>query len=158
MEQRVVGVPMVVAPRELVQVALKPLVRDLLVVPSYTGLEVPEESLNGVGVRVASHVGTGGVVDPTMGDEVPVEAVVGRPFVGDDDRLGLNPLDDLFFERRSAPGLKDGRLDPSAAFYGSEHRCSTTFPDFRGLRALTRIGDPLTLRPFRATIDRCLVD
>lgn len=61
---------------------------DLAVGALDRGLDMAEEPLDRVRVRVSFDVDTGGVVDPTMRDEVPVQAVVGRPLVRDDDRLG----------------------------------------------------------------------
>ena len=48
---------MVVAPAELVEVALQPAAGDLLVVPPDAGLEAPEEPFDGVrvGVRHVQH-------------------------------------------------------------------------------------------------------
>src|SRR4051812_7774084 len=98
----------VVAPSELVEVALQPAVGNLLVVPTDARLEVPEEPFDGVRVNVAVHVVVARAVartvtNPTMGGEVLAQAVVGGPHVRVDDGLRLNPLDDLRLELGSAP-------------------------------------------------------
>src|SRR6202035_858574 len=107
--------------------------RHLLVVAADAGLEVPKEPLDRVRVGVAFDVDPGGVVDPTMRDEVSVQAVVGGPLIGEDDRLRFDPPDDLPFECWTPAGVKHGRLDPTATFNRGEHGCSTTFAQLRGL-------------------------
>src|SRR5207245_4529703 len=93
-------VAMVVAPRELVQIALQPLVGDLLVVPADAGLEVPEEALDGVRVGVPDDVLARRVTDPVVAGEVSDEAVVRGPLVRVDDRVRFDHFHDRRMEVR----------------------------------------------------------
>src|ERR1700683_4073595 len=95
-----------------------------------------------------------------MVDEVEFEAVVRAPIVRDDDRLRVNPLDHLLLELRAVPGRQHGRLDPSTSLDGSEDGRSTTFAEFRGLRAPCGCdGDRRVppLRLARLAVHGCLV-
>src|SRR5271154_3531153 len=156
-EHRALVVAMVVAPRELVEIPLQPLVGHLLVVPPDAGLEVPKEALDRVRVYVADDVLASGVTNSTMASEVSAEPVVRRPLVRVDDRLGIDPLHDLPVQVRPAPRRHDGRLDAAAAFDCGEHRRSTTFAELHRFRACVGGG---AHRGFlaRTTIDGSLVN
>src|SRR5579884_691374 len=117
---------MVVAPAELVEVALEPAARDLLVVPSDARFEVPKEPLHGVRVPVADDVFAGGVANSTMVEPEPSKGVIGRPFVCVDDGLGADPFDHGRGHLGAAPGLKYGGLDAPSALHSGDHGCSTT--------------------------------
>jgi len=109
LEHRVAVIAVVVAPGELVEVPLEPPVGRLAAGALDRRLDVAEEPPDRVGVRVALDVDPGRVVDPSMG-KLPVQAVVRRPLVREDDRLGSHDRRSLR-ERLQHQVVMLGRLD-----------------------------------------------
>src|SRR6266545_990298 len=138
LEHRDAVVPVAVLERELIDVALQPLPADVVLDAGKPALHVPEKSLDGLSVDVASGVNAFLVLDLMVCGKLDAEFVVQSPLVrvkrGLGADVGSKSCADSFF----AAVRKHDRPNATAALHHGEDRRPCFHPLHRLLSTLCR--------------------